>query len=159
MDIAEDAALLLRQVLVHPLSPAPAFPPGDGYIPMSPVGSMSLSSSLEKTATPSSAADMGYLTMEPQGATAAVPCTTARLAGFASCSSPTVVHTGFPTLAVPPAEYMDMAPLSSSLPKSGERSVPHLGLRPTKEEARRLHCKREMVQEKRRGYSAAMLQI
>lgn len=106
------------------MSPASTVPEGngDGYIPMSPVGSMSLSSSLEKTATPSSSADMGYLTMEPQGATAAVPCTTARLAGFASCSSPIIVHAGFPTgaaiLAVPPAEYMDMAPLSSSLPKS-----------------------------------------
>ncbi|XP_077539421.1 insulin receptor substrate 1 chico isoform X1 [Haemaphysalis longicornis] len=102
------------------MSPASTVPEGngDGYIPMSPVGSMSLSSSLEKTAPPSSAADMGYLSMEPQGATAAVPCTTARLAGFAGCSSPTVVHAGFPCLAVPPAEYMDMAPLSSSLPKS-----------------------------------------
>ncbi|KAH9380960.1 hypothetical protein HPB48_008179 [Haemaphysalis longicornis] len=102
------------------MSPASTVPEGngDGYIPMSPVGSMSLSSSLEKTAPPSSAADMGYLSMEPQGATAAVPCTTARLAGFAGCSSPTVVHAGFPSLAVPPAEYMDMAPLSSSLPKS-----------------------------------------
>lgn len=98
------------------MSPASsAVPDGNGdngYIPMSPVGSLSLSASLEKA----SSADGGYLAMEPQGATAAVPCGTqaARLGLLgASCASPTatVVH------AVG-AEYMDMAPLSSSLPKS-----------------------------------------
>ncbi|KAL3196023.1 hypothetical protein MRX96_045413 [Rhipicephalus microplus] len=93
---------------------------GDGYIPMSPVGSMSLSSSLEKTAAPSSSADTGYLSMEPQGAMSTSGCTTVRPVGHASCSSPTVVHAGFPStiLPVPLSEYMDMAPLSSSLPKS-----------------------------------------
>ncbi|XP_077487696.1 insulin receptor substrate 1 chico isoform X2 [Amblyomma americanum] len=102
------------------MSPASAVPEGngDGYIPMSPVGSMSLSSSLEKTTVPSST-DMGYLSMEPQGAAAAA-CTTVRPVSHATCSSPTVVHSGFPTaaLSVPMSEYMDMAPLSSSLPKS-----------------------------------------
>ncbi|KAH7948271.1 hypothetical protein HPB52_020013 [Rhipicephalus sanguineus] len=53
-------------------------PVGDGYIPMSPVGSMSLSSSLEKTAVPSSSVDTGYLSMEPQGAAATSGCTTVR---------------------------------------------------------------------------------
>lgn len=104
------------------MSPASNVPEGngDGYIPMSPVGSMSLSSSLEKAAAPSSSADTGYLSMEPQGAAASSSCTTVRPVSHASCSSPTVVHTGFPTtiLSVPPSEYMDMAPLSSSLPKS-----------------------------------------
>lgn len=104
------------------MSPASNVPEGngDGYIPMSPVGSMSLSSSLEKTAVPSSSVDTGYLSMEPQGAVATSGCTTVRPVSHASCSSPTVVHAGFPTtiLSVPPSEYMDMAPLSSSLPKS-----------------------------------------
>uniref|UniRef100_A0A023GDH0 Insulin receptor substrate 1 n=1 Tax=Amblyomma triste TaxID=251400 RepID=A0A023GDH0_AMBTT len=105
------------------MSPASAVPEGngDGYIPMSPVGSMSLSSSLEKT-TVQSSTDMGYLSMEPQGAAAAAAaaCTTVRPVSHATCSSPTVVHSGFPTaaLSVPTSEYMDMAPLSSSLPKS-----------------------------------------
>lgn len=104
------------------MSPASNVPEGngDGYIPMSPVGSMSLSSSLEKTAAPSSSADTGYLSMEPQGAMSTSGCTTVRPVGHASCSSPTVVHAGFPStiLPVPLSEYMDMAPLSSSLPKS-----------------------------------------
>nr|XP_050026814.1 insulin receptor substrate 2-A-like isoform X2 [Dermacentor andersoni]XP_054922204.1 insulin receptor substrate 2-A-like isoform X2 [Dermacentor andersoni]XP_054922205.1 insulin receptor substrate 2-A-like isoform X2 [Dermacentor andersoni] len=103
------------------MSPASNVPEGngDGYIPMSPVGSMSLSSSLEKAAAPSSSADTGYLSMEPQGG-AAGSCTTMRPVSHATCSSPTVVHAGFPTtvLSVPPSEYLDMAPLSSSLPKS-----------------------------------------
>ncbi|XP_070397500.1 uncharacterized protein [Dermacentor albipictus] len=62
---------------------------------------------------------MGYLSMEPQGG-AAGSCTTMRPVSHATCSSPTVVHAGFPTavLSVPPSEYLDMAPLSSSLPKS-----------------------------------------
>ncbi|XP_065300022.1 insulin receptor substrate 2-B isoform X2 [Dermacentor albipictus] len=103
------------------MSPASNVPEGngDGYIPMSPVGSMSLSSSLEKAAAPSSSADTGYLSMEPQGG-AAGSCTTMRPVSHATSSSPTVVHAGFPTaiLSVPPSEYLDMAPLSSSLPKS-----------------------------------------
>ncbi|KAH7937885.1 hypothetical protein HPB49_017164 [Dermacentor silvarum] len=103
------------------MSPASNVPEGngDGYIPMSPVGSMSLSSSMEKAAAPSSSVDTGYLSMEPQGG-AASSCTTVRPVSHASSSSPTVVHAGFPTavLSVPPSEYMDMAPLSSSLPKS-----------------------------------------
>lgn len=102
------------------MSPATAVPEGngDGYIPMSPVGSMSLSSSLEKSTVPPST-DMGYLSMEPQGAAAAA-CTTVWPVSHATCSSPTVLHSGFSTAAlpVPLSEYMDMAPLSSSLPKS-----------------------------------------
>ncbi|CAN7989069.1 unnamed protein product [Ixodes hexagonus] len=99
------------------MSPSSSIPEGnaDGYIPMSPVGSLSLSSSLERPS-----ADLGYLPMEPQGGGA-------RAAGGGAMlgSSPIVVQAtpsgamaGLSVAGTVPGEYMDMAPLSSSLPKS-----------------------------------------
>lgn len=99
------------------MSPSSSIPEGnaDGYIPMSPVGSLSLSSSLERPS-----ADPGYLPMEPQSQGGG-----AKQGGGATLgTSPTVVH-AIPSssaatigLTVVSGAYMDMAPLSSSLPKS-----------------------------------------
>ncbi|KAG0420293.1 hypothetical protein HPB47_003559, partial [Ixodes persulcatus] len=99
------------------MSPSSSIPEGneDGYIPMSPVGSLSLSSSLERPS-----ADPGYLPMEPQNQGGG-----AKQGGGATLgTSPTVVH-AIPSssaatmgLSVVSGAYMDMAPLSSSLPKS-----------------------------------------
>uniref|UniRef100_A0A2R5L924 Insulin receptor substrate 1 n=1 Tax=Ornithodoros turicata TaxID=34597 RepID=A0A2R5L924_9ACAR len=77
------------------MSPTSSIPEtSDGYIPMSPVGS--LGSTAEKGSA--AALHVGYLSMEPQG----------------SSRSSVVPHTTAPA----PEGYMDMAPLSSSLPKS-----------------------------------------
>lgn len=99
------------------MSPSSSIPEGnaDGYIPMSPVGSLSLSSSLERPS-----ADLGYLPMEPQGQGGGAK----QGSGATLGSSPTVVHVipsssaAMVGLSGVPQEYMDMAPLSSSLPKS-----------------------------------------